>query len=92
MKITSIKARVLAARPSRPVEFAIGVYDTFTCVLVEVRTDDGAVSYGEAIARREPQMTRAAVEALLAPVLVGQDPTHIEGLWQLCLNQLRITR
>lgn len=88
MKITSVKARVLAARPSRPVEFAIGIYDTFTCVLVEIHAD-GAVGYGEAIARRGPQMTKTAVEALLAPVLVGQDPIHVEGLWQLCLNRLR---
>jgi L-alanine-DL-glutamate epimerase-like enolase superfamily enzyme len=34
-------------------------------------------------------MTAAAVERLLAPVLVGKDPRNIEGLWVEMVNQLR---
>ncbi len=89
MKITEVRARVLAAKPSRPVEFGIGVYETFICVLVEVHTSTGLVGYGEAIARRGGAMTKAAVESLLAPVLIGKDPGNVGGLWQLSLDQLR---
>lgn len=89
MKITSVSARILEGRPERPVEFAMGPYHTFTMVLVEVATDEGIKGYGEAIARRGARMTKHAVEALLAPVLQGEDPYNIEGLWVKMMNQLR---
>ena len=89
MKIESVSARVLAAKPEKGVMFAIGYYDVYTLVLVEIRTEDGVVGYGEAIARRGPEMTKAAVEHLLAPVLVGEDARNIEGLWISMMNRLR---
>ncbi len=89
MKITSVSARVLAAKPERAVEFAIGTFDVFSCVLVEIRAEDGTVGYGEAMTRRGPHMTKAAVESLLAPVLIGKDLFNIEGLWLECMNRLR---
>jgi L-alanine-DL-glutamate epimerase-like enolase superfamily enzyme len=89
VKIASVTARVIAARPEKGVMFAIGLYDVFTLVLVEVRTEDGLVGHGEAIARRGTEMTKAAVEHLLAPVLVGKDARNIEGLWQDMHNRLR---
>lgn len=89
MRIESVSARVLAARPEQGVVFALGAYDVFTLVLVEVRTDDGLVGYGEAIARRGAEMTRSAVESLLAPVLVGKDALDIGGLWVEMIDRLR---
>ncbi len=89
MKIASVTARVLQARPQGGVRFGIGKFDTFNCVLVEIRADDGTVGYGEAISRRGPAMARAAVEEFLAPVLVGKDPYNIEGRWLDCMDQLR---
>jgi L-alanine-DL-glutamate epimerase-like enolase superfamily enzyme len=87
--IAEVKATVLSARPERGVVFAIGRYDVFRLVLVEVRTDDGLVGFGEAIARRGARMTEHAVKDLLAPVLVGRDPTNIEGLWHDMYDRLR---
>lgn len=89
MKIESVTARVLAARPERGVVFAIGPYDVFVLVLVEVRTEDGLIGHGEAIARRAPAMAKAAVEGLLAPVVVGRDARDIGGVWVTMLDQLR---
>lgn len=89
MRIESVGARVLAARPEQGVVFALGAYDVFTLVLVEVRTDDGLVGRGEAIARRGADMTRSAVESLLAPVLVGRDARDIGGLWVEMIDRLR---
>ena len=88
-RIESVRARVLAARAQRGVTFAIGPYDVYTLVLVEVRTDDGLVGYGEAIARRGAAMTRAAVEDLLAPAIVGRAAEDIGGLWVQMIDQLR---
>ena len=89
MRITSVRAWVLEARPEAGVVFGIGKFDTYSCVLVEVLSDDGTAGYGEAIARRGPQMTKAAVESLLADVLIGEDPYDIEGLWVKMLDRLR---
>lgn len=89
MKIAAIRARVLAASPERAVEFSVGSYDTFMSVLVEVRSDDGLVGHGEAIARRAPWMTVEAVESLLAPVVIGRDPRRVEGLWVEMIERLR---
>lgn len=89
MKIESVTARVLAARPNQGVVFALGSYDVFTLVLVEIRTEDGLIGRGEAIARRGARMTQSVVESLLAPVLVGKDARDIGGLWVQMIEQLR---
>ncbi len=89
MKIESVSARVLRARPERSVVCAAGRYPEFSAVLVEVRTDTGLVGYGEAIARAGGEVAKTAVESLLAPVIIGQDPTNIEGLYRLMISQLR---
>ena len=89
MKIESVKATLLEATPEAGVTFGIGAFNTYSMVLVEVRSDDGHVGYGEAIARRGGQMTATAVESLLADVLLGADPHNIEGLWVAMVDQLR---
>jgi L-alanine-DL-glutamate epimerase-like enolase superfamily enzyme len=88
-RIIAVEADLLIARPHRGVTFAIGHYDEFAMVLVRVTTDDGLTGYGEAIARRGGEMTRAAVESLLAPVLIGRDPRDIGGLWVAMMDRLR---
>jgi D-galactarolactone cycloisomerase len=90
MKIARVRARLLEAAPAGGgVTFGIGAFGVYSLVLVEVTTDDGLTGYGEAISRRGGQMTAAAVERLLAPVLIGADPTRIEGLWVEMVDRLR---
>lgn len=89
MRIASVRACVLSADASGGFAFSIGDYSEYSCVLVEVETDDGLVGYGEAIARRAPEMTRAAVDSLLAPVVVGEDPLKIGRLWLIMVDRLR---
>lgn len=89
MRISSVSARVLRARPDKSVVFAAGRYPEFSAVLVEVQTEDGVTGHGEAIARAGAEATKAAVESLLGPLLVGADPSNIEGLFRLMVDQLR---
>lgn len=90
MRITNVRATVLSAVPEGGgVIFGIGDYSTFVSVLVEVTADNGLAGYGEALARRGPQMTKIAVENLLAPVLVGEDPRSIGKLWLGMMDRLR---
>ena len=56
----------------------------FETVLVRLETDDGWVGWGEALAPVAPEIVVAVVDRLLAPQLVGQDPTRVRPLtWML---------
>lgn len=89
MKIASIKTHTIAASVDRPLLFGIGAFRTFTATLVEVRTDDGRVGLGEAIARRAPEVVTTVVDKMLAPMLLGRDPHDVEGLWDEMFGALR---
>lgn len=88
-RIVAVEADLVVGRPEQGVSFAIGRYDEFPMVLVRVRTADGLVGYGEALARRGGAMTSAAVGSLLAPVLDGADAGDIGGLWVAMFERLR---
>src|SRR3954447_12159000 len=45
----------------------------YTC-LVRIGTDEGLVGVGEAYGLRDPRVSAAIVEHVLAPVLIGRDP------------------
>ncbi|MEV5826371.1 galactonate dehydratase [Spirillospora sp. NPDC052242] len=47
-----------------------------------VETDDGLVGWGEPVVEGRAETTRAAVEEV-SELLLGEDPRHIERLWQL---------
>lgn len=89
MAIHSVKARLLEGTPDEGVVFGAGDFNTYSMVMVEIHDDSGHIGYGEALARRGGAMTAVAVEALLAPVLIGEDPRNIEGLWVRMVDQLR---
>ncbi|HTE02818.1 MAG TPA: hypothetical protein VK739_01630, partial [bacterium] len=89
MKIKSVKCRMLAGTLDTPIQFGIGAFPTFSATLVEVTTNDGLVGIGECIVRRAPQVTRAVVDHMLAPVITGRDPHDVEGLWDEMFQQLR---
>ncbi|MDR7482641.1 MAG: mandelate racemase/muconate lactonizing enzyme family protein [Armatimonadota bacterium] len=89
MKIASVKTYTLSAALDRPLLFGIGAFGTFTATLVEVRTDDGHVGWGEAIARKAPEVVTTAIHHLMAPLVLGRDPRDLEGLWDLLFEQLR---
>jgi D-galactarolactone cycloisomerase len=89
VKIAKVRARVLSSNLGDTFSFSIAGFSTYSCVLVEVESDDGLVGYGEAIVRRAPEMARAAVESLLAPVVIGEDPRRIGHHWVAMINRLR---
>jgi galactonate dehydratase len=59
-----------------------GSFGTISIILVEVTTDEGIVGWGEGLARYAPKAYAELVHGLLAPVLLGEDPFHVERLWQ----------
>jgi L-alanine-DL-glutamate epimerase-like enolase superfamily enzyme len=60
-----------------------------TC-LVKITADDGTVGWGEGHAPLGPRATRAVVEDVLAPLLVGEDPLAIERHWERMYGSMRL--
>lgn len=53
----------------------------FESLLVRVTAEDGTVGWGESLAPVAPEVPRAVVDLLLAPVLVGLDATAPRQAW-----------
>ncbi len=82
MKITSVELFPVRSSLAAPLRWgSFEVWDK-SCVLVRVDTDEGVVGVGECglSVQFYPQV-RAAMD-VLRPLLVGQDPLRVGGLWQ----------
>ncbi len=89
MKIQDIKTYVLRAELSKQETFAYSQawYKTRTAMLVEIQSDNGISGFGEAYG---PAMgTRAVVEELYKPLLLGRDPLDTQVLWEELYNTFR---
>jgi L-alanine-DL-glutamate epimerase-like enolase superfamily enzyme len=87
MKVTSVRALPLVAPLDVEVQkTALGSRSLAALVLVEVRTDDGIVGYGEALARSSLRSFVSVIEDVLTPVIMGQNPFDVERLWQRMLR------
>ena len=59
-----------------------GSFGTVSIVVVELRTDEGLVGHGEALARYAPRAYKALIDEQLAPRVLGADPFVAGALWQ----------
>ena len=91
MKITGIRTHVLKSPLSQPFAFSQGWVATRSATLVEISTDSGPVGWGEAFAQglEAPEISAAAIEHALAPLLIGADPLEIEVLWHRMYHRTR---
>lgn len=94
-RITHVSARWLQAPipPEKRHTSDFGLMDTFNTALVTVETDEGVTGYGEAKVHVGSAGNYAAVctlvEQELRPLLLGEDPRNITGLWQKMYNGAR---
>ena len=58
--------------------------------LVKITASDGTVGWGEAHAPLGPRATKAVVEDVLAPLLIGLDPFAIELHWERMYGSMRL--
>ncbi len=91
MKITGIRTHILKSPLSQPFAFSQGWVTTRSATLVEVTTDAGPVGWGEAFAQglEAPEISAAAIEHALQPLLLGADPLDIEVLWHRMYHRTR---
>ena len=81
MKITGIETFHLSSPLERPFGWSQGWIDHRSVNLVKVSTDEGIVGWGEGAGVD-------VIEGMLAPALIGQDPTNRIGLWQRMFHVL----
>ena len=77
MKITDVKT-FLMSPPAR----GTGAWSGRNWLFVKVYTDEGITGIGEGSGW--PRVIETAVQDI-APILIGEDPTHIERIWQKVL-------
>jgi D-galactarolactone cycloisomerase len=71
----------------RGFDFAGGYCSARVSTLVRVFTDSDHVGLGSVYSH--PDLVRTIIEDQLKPMLVGEDPTHIEAHWQRCYSVTR---
>ena len=81
MKVTAVEPIVLEAPIKEPWRIGTAVYTSMHAMLVRLDTDEGITGYGEGLVRFSPRAGAAVVRDILAPVVMGQDPFHIELIW-----------
>ena len=76
MKITEIRTHAMGI--PGPGGFA----PSRNWLFVEVATDEGLVGLGEATTEYHEQAVTAMISEHFAPLLIGQDPTRVDHIWQ----------
>jgi len=90
MKITDVKAHLLAI-PIEEKDFpARWSWLNFNQIIVVVHTDEGITGYGEAFGYGVPQATASVINQVLNPMLVGADPTQIAALSDRMFRQTHL--
>jgi D-galactarolactone cycloisomerase len=88
MKITEVIAHQLLVNVDEPFTSSRGwMYKTKGALVVEIRTDDGIVGWGDCYG--PAAVNRSIVESLLRPSLVGRDPFDVEVLWEELYNKVK---
>lgn len=81
--IESVHVCIARVPLERPVTFSTRVVSAREYALVRVRDADGLEGLGYCYAvNRSGRLLALAITELLAPLLIGQDPLRVEGLWQ----------
>src|ERR1700737_2736988 len=87
MKIVDIRTTPLSYRCDPPYGSAGGMQARRGGLLVEIETDERVIGIGEAGVGGS--ITRDVIDKLLQPMLIGEDPLLIEGLWQKMFARTR---
>lgn len=90
MKITDVTATVLKYTYENPIADAQNYFATRSAVIVKVYTDEGIIGLGEsACFGGPPETTKFVIENELRQIILGEDPTNIERVWQRMFDRTR---
>lgn len=87
-KITDVRAALVHASLDTPTLFSTRSVLAREFVLVRVEADDGHVGIGFTYGGSSGgSVTTKAVRCLLRPMLIGEDPFRVEGLWEAMYHE-----
>ncbi|MGZ5176543.1 MAG: mandelate racemase/muconate lactonizing enzyme family protein, partial [Burkholderiales bacterium] len=89
MKVARIEVLELEAPLEKPWRIATFDLKSLLATVVRIHSDEGLTGLGECIVRLGPGATRAVIEEVLAPVVVGRDVFDIEGIWDDMYRTMR---
>jgi D-galactarolactone cycloisomerase len=81
-RIATVRAHYLRAELSKPFGWSVYTTPIRQAMLVEVRTDDGIVGWGESGSGTVPRAGAAFIEDVLAPLAIGMDPFDLDAIGQ----------
>ena len=89
MKITAIETSVVAlpfTMNGPYTKFSGKTWDHLEILLVKVETQSGLVGWGEAFGHAAIPSTKAAIETIIAPLMIGRDARDINGITRSVLH------
>ena len=91
IKIIDVTVHVIKSDLDVPFAFSQGWVKKRSATIVEVKTNEGIVGWGEAFCQglEPPEISAAVIENALRPMLLEQSPLDIEVLWH---NMYNVTR
>jgi D-galactarolactone cycloisomerase len=81
-RIAAVRAHYLRAELPQPFGWSVYTTPIRQALLVEVRTDDGLIGWGESGSGTLPRAGAVFVEDVLAPLAVGEDPFDLDRIGQ----------
>ena len=81
-RVATVKAHYLRAELAEPFGWSVYTTPIRQALLVEVRTDDGLVGWGESGSGTLSRAGAVFLEDVLAPLAVGMDPFDLEAIGQ----------
>ena len=90
MKIKEIKSHILQYDLKEELGYSQQYYRKRTAHLVEIRTDEGLVGWGECFGPGNVAIAnKCIIEKVIQPMILGVDPLNREVIWQKVYNLLR---
>ncbi len=87
MKIVEILSYILRYELPEPIASSYGFFSERKTLLLELKTDEGPVGWGEC--HGFPEGARAVVEHALKPSLIGADPFDRDVIWRKAYTRTR---
>lgn len=88
MKITNVICHQLVVSVDEPFTSARGqYYKTKGALVVEIVTDDGIIGWGDCYG--PAAVSRAVIETIYKPALIGMDPFNVEPIWEMLYNKVK---
>jgi D-galactarolactone cycloisomerase len=81
-RIATVRAHYLRAELAEPFGWSVYTTPIRQAMLVEVRTDDGIVGWGESGSGTVPRAGATFIEDVLAPLAIGMDPFDLDAIGQ----------